>query len=258
MPVALITGGAGMLGRGAAQCLVRDGWHVVLADLDTAEGEKVAADLGGSAKASVVKIDAFDLDNVKSVVAGVAQKLGAIDGLVAAAGGIDAPRVDFADSSPEDWDGTMKMVLRTVMNANYAVIPQMIKQGKGAIVNIASGAGLRGGPPHLRQQKAVIYGACKAGVITFTQSVAQEIGPKGVRINTVAPGRTASRRKDDSAMAAMESQEESVQRGMSRQSPLGRRLTNIDVGNAVAFLLSDRASHVTGSCIDVSGGIRMY
>jgi NAD(P)-dependent dehydrogenase (short-subunit alcohol dehydrogenase family) len=258
MPVALITGGAGMLGRGAARALVDDGWQVVLADLDTREAEKVAADLGGKGKAAVDKADALDLESMTLLAGRVAKAYGAIDGLVCAAGGIDAPRVEFADSKPEHWNTFMQMVLRTVMNANHAVLPQMIRQGKGTVVNIASGAGLRGGPPHLRQQKAVVYGACKAGVITFTQSVAVEVGPKGVRINSVAPGRTESRRKSQDEMDAMEKREESVQKGASRQSPLGRRLTKEDVGNAIAFLMSERASHVTGSCIDLTGGIRLY
>ncbi len=258
MPVALITGGGGMLGRGAAKSLIRDGWKVVLADIDTVEAEKVADRLGGPSVATVDKIDAYSLDSVKAVVDRAIGKFGGLDGLVCAAGGLDTPRVEFIDTKPHEWDAVVKLVLTTTLNANYAVLPHMTARGKGAIVNIASGAGLRGGPPHLRQKFAVVYGACKAGVIAFTQSVAQEVGPKGVRINTVAPGRTASRKKSDAEVAAAEAAEEAKTKGMSRRSPLGRRLTNQDVGNAIAFLMSERASHVTGSCIDVSGGIRLY
>ncbi len=258
MQTALITGGGGMLGRGAAQCLIGKGWRVVLADVDITEATKVAAELGGPEKATVEKIDANDLADCNRVVAKVVQDFGRLDGLVTAAGGHQIPRVNFIDSAPEHWDQFITLVLKTVLNANHAALPVMIGQGGGAIVNIASGAGLRGGPPQLRQKQAVVYGACKAGIIAHTQSVAQEVGPQGVRVNCVAPGRTASRRKSAAEMEAMEKAEESRQEGSSRQAPLGRRLTNMDIGNAIAFLLSDRASHVTGSCIDVSGGIRMW
>src|SRR4051812_38991352 len=108
MPVALITGGGGMLGRGAAKSLVEDGWQVVLADIDTAEAEKVAADLGGPAKAAVEKADAFSLESMQALAGRVVDKFGAIDGLVTAAGGIEAPRLEFADSKPEHWDSTME------------------------------------------------------------------------------------------------------------------------------------------------------
>ena len=113
----------------------------------------------------------------------------------------------------------------------------MIAAGRGNIVSISAGRGLRGGPG------AAVYSAAKAAVIVFTQSLAQEVGPHGIRANTVVPGNAVAHWKADTD---------------APRSPLGRNTTGEDVGKAVAFLLSDRASHITGSCLDVSGGTALH
>ena len=131
----------------------------------------------------------------------------------------------------------MEVNLKGVFNCCHAVLPHMIAARRGGIVSITAARGLRGGT------KASIYSAAKAGIIVFSQSLAQEVGPHGIRVNTVAPGNTAARWKTTA--------EES-------RSPLGRPTYPEDVGEAVAFLLSDAASHITGSCIDVSGGTALH
>jgi NAD(P)-dependent dehydrogenase (short-subunit alcohol dehydrogenase family) len=113
----------------------------------------------------------------------------------------------------------------------------MIAAKQGAIVSIAASRGLRGGP------NASIYSAAKAGIIVFTQSIAQEVGRHGVRVNSIAPGNAEARWKKDDADA---------------RSPLGRNTNAQDVGDAVAFLLSGRAAHITGACLDVSGGTALH
>jgi len=117
---------------------------------------------------------------------------------------------------------------------------------------------LRGGPPHLRQQHASVYSAAKAGVIALTHAVAQEAGPKGVRANCVAPGRTESRTKSWEEMERRRREEETRRPGSGRTSPLGRFGRASDMGEAVAFLMSERASYITGACLDVTGGIRLH
>jgi 3-oxoacyl-[acyl-carrier protein] reductase len=114
----------------------------------------------------------------------------------------------------------------------------MIAAKSGAIVSIAASRGLRGGPG------ASIYSAAKAAIIVFSQSLAQEVGPLGIRVNTIAPGNVEARWKTSAADAA--------------GNPLGRATSGDDVGRAVAFLLSDDAAHVTGTCLDVSGGTALH
>jgi 3-oxoacyl-[acyl-carrier protein] reductase len=125
-----------------------------------------------------------------------------------------------------------------VLHCTHAVLPAMIAAKRGAIVSIAASRGLRGGA------QASIYSAAKAAIIVFSQSLAQEVGPLGIRVNTIAPGNAQARWKKPEHE--------------SERSPLGRATTGEDVGHAVAFLLSHEASHITGSCLDVSGGTTLH
>jgi NAD(P)-dependent dehydrogenase (short-subunit alcohol dehydrogenase family) len=114
----------------------------------------------------------------------------------------------------------------------------MIAAKRGSIVSIAASRGLRGGP------QASLYSAAKAAVIVFTQALAQEVGPHGIRVNTIAPGSAEARWKKSDADA--------------ERNPLQRVTSADDVGKAVAFLLSDDAAHITGTCLDVSGGTTLH
>lgn len=262
MAVAFLTGGAGAIGRASARALVRDGWRVVLADMDGDELKRVAADLGDKAVAGIFVLDVTDFDGVHAAVRQAAEASGGLQGLVTAAGGgrdiAGAGKVPFIDTAPETWDRLIEVYLNAVYYACHAVLPVLYGGGGGAIVNIASGAGLRGGPPHLRQRHATVYSAAKAGVIALTQSLAQEAGPKGVRANCVAPGRTESRWKSRQEMERMQREEEARHPGSGRASPLGRFGCASDMGEAVAFLMSEKAAYITGACLDVTGGIRLH
>jgi 3-oxoacyl-[acyl-carrier protein] reductase len=256
MPVAFITGGAGAIGRASARALARDGWRVVLADMDGDELKRVAADIDAAVAGTFV-FDVTDYDAVHSAIEQAASANGGLDGLVTAAGGLryidgakDAP---FTETAPESWDKLIEVHLNAVYYVCHAALPLLYRQNSGTIVNIASGAGLRGGPPQTRQKNASVYSAAKAGVIALTQSIAQEAGPKGVRANSVAPGRVESRTKSWEEMERMQRDE----RG-ARLPPLGRYGRAAEVGDAVAFLMSDRARYITGACLDVSGGMRLH
>jgi NAD(P)-dependent dehydrogenase (short-subunit alcohol dehydrogenase family) len=256
MPVAFITGGAGAIGRASARALARDGWRVLLADIDGDELERVANDLGAAVAGTFI-LDVTDYDAVHSAIERAAAANGGLDGLVTAAGGLryiagakDAP---FTETAPESWDKLIEVHLNAVYYACHAALPFLYRKRTGAIVNIASGAGLRGGPPQTRQKNASVYSAAKAGVIALTQSLAQEAGPKGVRANSVAPGRVESRTKPWDEMERMQREE-----GGARLPPLGRYGRAAEVGDAVAFLMSERARYITGACLDVSGGLRLH
>src|SRR5262249_53600666 len=153
-------------------------------------------------------------------------------------GGLGNAKSSFPQMTPALWNRILEVNLQSVLHCCHAVLPSMLAAKRGAIVSIAASRGLRGGP------QASIYSAAKAAIIVFSQSLAQEVGPYGIRVNTIAPGNAEARWKKP---------EHSTER-----SPLGHATTGDDVGHAVAFLVSDEASHITGSCLDVSGGTTLH
>ena len=260
MPTAIVTGGGGALGKGICTSLVADGWTVVVADMIEAHARETVDALGGAPRAAVEILDVNDLAAVQRVFAEVAREYPDLAALVNAAGGTLALRVptgDLVENLPEHWDRMIAVNLFGTFNCCHTIAPLLKTKGGGAVVSVASGAGYRGGPPHSRQSGAAVYAATKAGVIAFTQSLAQELGPFGIRVNAVAPGRNESRDKPLAKMLEMQAKDESQDPLGGRRSPLGRFGTPADVGDAVSFLLSPKARYFTGSCIDVTGGIRL-
>jgi 3-oxoacyl-[acyl-carrier protein] reductase len=241
MPVVLITGGASLICEGMTKCLVSRGWHVIVSDINLVGAEHVASVAKGPGKAVACQLDATRGADAEALVAKIVAEHGAIDGLVNAAGGargIGFKKMPFIEMTPDYWTRMLDANLNSVLNVTHAVLPAMIKAKRGAIVSVAAGRGLKGGP------QASIYSAAKAAIIVFSQSIAQEVGPFGVRVNTIAPGNAEARwKKEDSDEA---------------RSPLGRATNADDVGKAVAFLLSDEASHITGACLDISGGTSLH
>src|SRR5436190_14484146 len=230
MPLALITGGGSLIGEGIARCLVARGFTVAVTDVNIELARQVAAAAGGAPHTLALALDATDRARVDATVQDLLSRHGRIDALVNAAGGmrgLGIAKTNFADMSPELWRRLLDVNLQTVLNCTAAVLPAMMAAKSGAIVSIAASRGLRGGPG------ASIYSAAKAAIIVFSQSLAQEVGPLGIRVNTIAPGNVEARWK--------KSEHE------SERSPLGRSTTGDDVGRAVAFLLSEEAAHITGS-----------
>lgn len=240
MPLALITGGASLICEGVAQSLARDGWDLAITDLNLAGADAVASRVEGRGRIETHALDARNIEDAEVLVRDLAQRHGAIDALVNGAGGargIGFQRKPFVETSQEEWESLLNSNLNTVLNVTRTVLPLMIAAGRGSIVSIAASRGLRGGP------NASIYSAAKAGIIVFTQSIAQEVGKHGVRVNTIAPGNAEARWKKDDSDA---------------RSPLGRNTNAQDVGDAVAFLVSERAQHITGACLDISGGTALH
>jgi NAD(P)-dependent dehydrogenase (short-subunit alcohol dehydrogenase family) len=156
MGLAIVTGGAGAIGRACARALVEDGWRVALADIDLAEAEAVAHGIGPGAVAAY-RLDVTEFDAVHAVAGRIAADHGPVTGLVTAAGGgrnLDLTFGPFIETGPEEWDRNIEVHLNGVYHTCHAVLPLIIAAGGGAIVNTASGAGIRGGPPHLRQRFA--------------------------------------------------------------------------------------------------------
>lgn len=240
MPRALITGAASLIGAAIARKLGRQGWDLVLADIDILELEKVAGELGRVARHEIHRMDVTDHNEVSKVV-GAAAKTGDLDGLVNCAGGLrglGVQRAPLERITPEDWRKVVDTNLKGVLNVVHQVLPVMGRKKSGSIVSVAASRGVRGGPG------AAHYSAAKAGIILFTQTMVLECADNGVRINSIAPGNTEARWKTSEMTGTI--------------GPLGRMTSPDDIANVTAFLLSEEGAHITGACVDLSGGTTLH
>jgi NAD(P)-dependent dehydrogenase (short-subunit alcohol dehydrogenase family) len=236
--VALVTGAAGGIGSAIASRLAREGFRVACSDLRSEDAERAAAAIGG---ARGFGCDLRSEAAVDGLRAAVTAELGAPWLLVNAAGVFFEHEV--TELSLQQWDLVMDVNARGTFLTCRALLPAMQEAGSGCIVNIASTAGLSGG--HTR----AAYNASKGAVVMFTRSLAIDCGPRGVRVNCVAPGLIDTPmadwiRLDALRLAAFE-----------RSVPAGRIGTPEDVADAVAFLASDGASYMHGSTLVVDGGV---
>jgi NAD(P)-dependent dehydrogenase (short-subunit alcohol dehydrogenase family) len=242
--VALVTGGASGIGRATALALSKAGAKVVVADVKRSGGEEtVRLVQAAGGEAVFFSADVAHAEQVNSLIDKVVATFGGLDCACNSAGiaGIEA---GTADCTEDNWERTITVNLKGVWLCMKYEIPQMLKQGKGAIVNIASVAGLVG----LRGWPA--YVASKHGVLGLTKSGALEYAEKGIRINAVCPSIVRTN------MA------ESFTRGDARtekfilaQQPLGRMGTPEEVAAAVVWLCSDESSFVTGHGLVLDGGL---
>jgi NAD(P)-dependent dehydrogenase (short-subunit alcohol dehydrogenase family) len=240
---AVVTGAARGLGEAVAARLAAGGASVALIDISpevTATAERIAAGLapGAAGRTTGIVADVADEAACEAAIGRAAEVLGGIDALVnnAGIGGPDTPVVDTAFA---DFWSVLRVNLGSAFLASRAAARLMIaRRAGGAIVNLGSIFGQQG------VAGGAGYCASKAAVALLTQSLALELAPHGIRVNTIAPGNAQARWKKPEHE--------------SERSPLGRPTTGQDIGHAVAFLLSDEASHITGSCLDVSGGTTLH
>lgn len=244
MPVAMITGGGSWFSRETVRLLIEEGWEIYLSDINQKLLDEVMAELGRPGQVSAALLDVTNLPAVKAYADRIVVEKGAIDALINVAGGsnyLGLGRRPFHEMDPAQWDLILKPNIYGVLNCCHAVLQHMIGARNGVIVSVASGMGLKG------QAKSSTYSASKAAIIVFSQAICQEVGPYGIRVNTIAPGSAESRWMPELAL-----------REGQRASPLGHRTSAEDVAHAIAFLVSDRASHITGSCLDLSGGTSLH
>lgn len=242
MPVAMMTGGASWFARETAKLLIAEDWRVVLGEINEKALMETLADINDK-RVTGGRLDVTDLEAAKKFAADVIAAHGSIDALVNVAGGtnyLQMPRVPFHEMKPENWDLVLRPNLYGTLNCCHAVLPHMIAAKAGAIVNISSGMGLRG------SAGMTTYSAAKAAIIGFTRALCQEVGVYNIRVNSIAPGSAESRWQPD------------LKKGGARLPPIGTRTSARDVANAITFLISDKASHITGACLDVSGGSSLH
>ena len=233
--IAIVTGGANGIGRATAERLVAEGAAVVIADIDADLGEKVAGDLGD--RAAFKQTDVSDPDQAEALVAFAVEQFGGLDVLCNIAG-VSGSLRRFLDDDLRDFTRVVTVDLYGVMVCSRAAALHMAGTGGGAIVNIASGAGTTPGVGMLP------YRAAKAGVAHFTRCLAVELGEHNIRANFIAPANIAT-----DINAAFDKST------VTRLQPLPHPGRTGDVAEAVVYLASDRAAHVTGVVLGVDGGM---
>jgi 3-oxoacyl-[acyl-carrier protein] reductase len=242
--VALITGGAGALGRAIAARLARDKVRVVLADLDAASCEQVVSHLEHGAFS--VHMDVTSAASIGSAVQAVLAKAGRIDILVNNAGVL--VREDHSEMDEKVFDRILEVNLKGPFLVTKALIPVMKEQRYGRLVGVASRNSLVGGMP--------AYGASKAGLEALTVSWARELGPYGVTANCVAPSPIAITPGLGLVKRTPEEQLHSSRHLIGR-TPIARLATRDDVAGAVAYFASEEAGFVTGETLYVAGGSQL-
>jgi 2-hydroxycyclohexanecarboxyl-CoA dehydrogenase len=245
--IAIVTGAGQGIGRAIATKLADDGATVVVTDVNEAAAKEAAAELAaahGANRAVGLRADVTARDSVEAMVGQVVDRFGRIDVLVNNAGWDTAGA--FVDSDPADWDRVIQINLYGVLNTSKAVLPVMVAQTSGTVVNLASDAGRVG------SSGEAVYSAAKGGVIAFTKATAREMARYGVNANCVCPGPT-----DTPLFASMGGDNPKLRDALIRAIPFRRLAQPVDLANAVAFFASDEASYITGQTVSVSGGLTM-
>ena len=241
--IALVTGAGSGIGQAIALSLAGEGVRLVATDLreETVVATATVATACGI-EALGLPLDVTHYVQAQAVVQHVMQRFGRIDILVNCAG---AWRVNlFVDSQPEDWAFEVNTCFMGVVHCTRAVLDGMMAQRSGKIVNIASDAGRVG------EVRQAVYSGAKAAVIAFSKAVAKEVGRYNIHVNCVCPGFTKTPATTERLTPELEAR-------IVRFYPLGKLGLPADVAQAVTFLASDGASHITGQTLSVSGGYSM-
>ena len=241
--VAIITGGSRGIGYATAEAFVREGATVILTASSIANAQKAAGKLKEAypqATVEGISPDLSSLESVREAFAAVAQRYGRIDILVNNAGVSES--TPLTGYSEELFDKVMDLNVKGVFNTTRAVVEQMSAQGSGVILNTSSMVSIYGQP------SGMAYPTSKFAVNGMTVSLARELGPKGIRVNAVAPGITET--------DMMKAVPKEVIEPMIRQIPLRRLGQPEDIANAFVFLASREASYITGVILSVDGMAR--
>ena len=245
----LLTGAGGGIGQALAVRLAEEGCRLGLFDVYAHAVEAAAQRArGAGGTVTTYTVDITDHGAVKDAVDAFADEAGRIDVLINNAGwdkfGL------FLETKPDFWDKVIAINLKGPINLHHAVLPHMVKQKSGRVINIASDAGRVG------SSGESVYAACKGGIIAFTKTMAREMARHGIKLNAVAPGPT-----DTALFHGFIGEGEAGQKvhaALEKSIPLRRIAKPEDIVGMIAFLASDDADYVTGQVVSVSGGLTMH
>jgi len=261
---AIVTGGAQGLGRGIVDCLARDGANIAVVDIQGDKATEVAEELRTQGrKALGVRADLTRNDQVERAVKEVLDFFGRVDILVNNAGGypdmagfaVRGTRI--ADRGEDEWDGCYSVNLKTTVLMCRAVIPHLVAQKSGKIVNISSASATS------PSGTLVCYATMKAGIVHYSRMLSRDLAADNINVNCVLPGiiytplweRGAAELSRVVPGAENWTPREFFEKTLIPGVPLGREQTAEDIGNAVAFFVSEEAKNITGQSLNVDGGM---
>ena len=249
--VAIVTGAGAGIGRAIALRLAGAGYAVAVADIDPDGANRVTQELrANDGLAEAIICDVGDRAAAFRMVASATEALGSVQLLVNNAGVVGlGPLADFSE---QDWRRLFRVNVDGVFFCCQAVLPGMLGQHRGNIVNIASWNGKLGAP------NFGAYSATKAAVISITQSLAREVAPMGVRVNAVCPGIVAQTSMREQVQLEGEAYGLPPASERAKTIPLQRLGKPEEIADAVAFLASEQASYMTGQSINVTGGVWLH
>jgi len=240
--IAVVTGGSRGIGRAAVECFAKLGAHVVVNYVrdESAAAETVRRAVGLGVEAIAVRADVSRPSEAKHLLDATIERFGRIEFLVCSAGIWEGASVD--EMTEEVWDRMIDLNLKGTWAVCRAAVPQMKRQKFGRIVIVSSTAGQRG------EANVSNYAASKGGQIAFTKSLAAELGPFGINVNSVAPGWV------DTDMCADVFADSSFRKSIEDSIPVGRVAAPEDIGWPIVFLCTDWARHINGEILNVNGG----
>lgn len=254
---AIVTGSGSTIGRGMALAFAREGANVVIAEIDEAQGQKVANEANSlDGKAMVFQTDVTDFESVTAMVNKTLIEFEKVDILVNNVGWYKYQL--FKDKPRADWEKEIDLTLRSVLNCTKAVVDHMAERRYGKIINISSGAGRMG------LSAMPIYSASKGGVIGLSRALARELAEYNINLNVICPGIIVPEDKEHYNELSMWQvfisyidDTKRILEGQAGAIPLSRMGVPQDVANLALFLASDVSSYMTGQTLNIDGGWSM-
>jgi 2-hydroxycyclohexanecarboxyl-CoA dehydrogenase len=238
----IVTGAGRGIGCGIVEKLAAEGARVVVSDVDEESARETAESVGGGAVG--LWADVTSKEAVEAMVREVVDRFGRIDALVNNAGWDKVG--PFLESEESDWERVIAINLYGTLHCCKAVLPVMVEQEYGKVVNIGSDAGRVG------SSGEAVYSAAKGGIIAFTKTLAREMARYKINVNCICPGPA-----DTPLFAAIGEDNPKLKEALQKAIPFRRLAQPQDLANAVAFLASDEAEYITGQTLSVSGGLTM-
>lgn len=244
--VAVVTGGAKGIGSATVQALAREGASVVIGDVDAAAGGELMQQLRADGhRVALVRADVAAPEAAQSLIDTAVDEFGGVDILINNAG-IALARSTI-ETTDDEWDRVLNVNLTGAWRCAKVAIPHLIRRGRGAIVNVASNAGLVGFP------NLAAYCASKGGLISLTRAMALDCAPHNIRVTAVCPGHTRTP-MGEGFVAAQEDPDAFIEEFVQKRHPLGRMAEADEIARTILFLASEDASFVTGAILAADGG----